>query len=109
MRSLFIVCVIDILGFGILIPLVPRVDSGWYLVVPLVITGCGLGLLVSQLNNYALAPIEARRQLAAYKAPKRILFVDELPRNAMGKVQKNLLRHHHQHAFSEYTLQEPRT
>ncbi|WP_374468817.1 AMP-binding protein [Phenylobacterium sp.] len=35
---------------------------------------------------------EARRQLAAYKAPKRVVFVDELPRNAMGKVQKNLLR-----------------
>ncbi|MCR5875286.1 AMP-binding protein [Phenylobacterium sp. J426] len=34
----------------------------------------------------------ARRQLAAYKAPKRVLFVAELPRNAMGKVQKNLLR-----------------
>ncbi|MDB5452007.1 MAG: matB, partial [Caulobacteraceae bacterium] len=35
---------------------------------------------------------EARRQLAAYKAPKRVMFVDDLPRNAMGKVQKNLLR-----------------
>ncbi|MGA0607843.1 malonate--CoA ligase [Phenylobacterium sp. VNQ135] len=35
---------------------------------------------------------EARRQLAAYKVPKRVIFVDELPRNAMGKVQKNLLR-----------------
>ncbi|WP_309093002.1 AMP-binding protein [Phenylobacterium sp.] len=35
---------------------------------------------------------EARRQLAAYKVPKRVVFVDELPRNAMGKVQKNLLR-----------------
>lgn len=35
---------------------------------------------------------EARRQLAAYKAPKRVVFVDELPRNAMGKVQKNRLR-----------------
>ena len=33
-----------------------------------------------------------RQQLAPYKAPKRIVFVDELPRNAMGKVQKNLLR-----------------
>jgi malonyl-CoA/methylmalonyl-CoA synthetase len=30
--------------------------------------------------------------LARYKQPKRILFVDELPRNAMGKVQKNVLR-----------------
>ena len=31
-------------------------------------------------------------RLARYKVPKRVLFVDELPRNAMGKVQKNLLR-----------------
>jgi malonyl-CoA/methylmalonyl-CoA synthetase len=31
-------------------------------------------------------------ELAKYKQPKRILFVDELPRNAMGKVQKNILR-----------------
>ncbi len=48
-------------GMAIIIPLVPRVDSGWYLVVPLVIAGCGLGLLVSQLNNYTLAPIEEER------------------------------------------------
>ncbi len=34
----------------------------------------------------------ARGHLAAFKAPKRIFFVDALPRNAMGKVQKNLLR-----------------
>jgi len=33
-----------------------------------------------------------RTRLAAFKVPKRIVFVDELPRNAMGKVQKNLLR-----------------
>lgn len=33
-----------------------------------------------------------RERLANYKLPKRIVFVDELPRNAMGKVQKNLLR-----------------
>ena len=33
-----------------------------------------------------------RERLAAFKAPKRIFFVDELPRNVMGKVQKNLLR-----------------
>jgi malonyl-CoA/methylmalonyl-CoA synthetase len=31
-------------------------------------------------------------RLARYKVPKRVLFVDELPRNAMGKVQKNVLR-----------------
>ena len=44
-----------------LIPLVPRVHSGWYLVIPLVIAGCGLGLLVSQLNNFTLAPISEER------------------------------------------------
>ncbi|HEY2835558.1 MAG TPA: malonyl-CoA synthase [Rhizomicrobium sp.] len=33
-----------------------------------------------------------RERLAAYKLPKRVLFVDDLPRNSMGKVQKALLR-----------------
>jgi len=46
------------LGIAVVIPLVPRVDSGWYLVVPLLIAGSGLGLLVSQLNNYTLSPID---------------------------------------------------
>ncbi len=40
-----------------------------------------------------------RARLAAYKAPKRILLVDELPRNAMGKVQKNLLRQRYADLF----------
>ncbi|MEO8894629.1 MAG: malonyl-CoA synthase [Rhizomicrobium sp.] len=31
-------------------------------------------------------------RLAVYKLPKRVLFVEDLPRNAMGKVQKVLLR-----------------
>jgi malonyl-CoA/methylmalonyl-CoA synthetase len=33
-----------------------------------------------------------KARLARYKVPKRILIVEELPRNAMGKVQKNALR-----------------
>ena len=49
------------LGIAIIIPFVPRADSGWYFVLPLAIVGCGLGLLVSQLNNYTLAPIEEER------------------------------------------------
>ena len=44
-------------AWRLLIPIVPRADSGWYLLGPLVIAGSGLGLLVSQLNNYTLAPI----------------------------------------------------
>jgi malonyl-CoA/methylmalonyl-CoA synthetase len=31
-------------------------------------------------------------RLARFKQPKRVVFVDELPRNTMGKVQKNVLR-----------------
>jgi MFS family permease len=49
------------LGVAILIPIVPHAHSGWWLVVPLLIAGTGLGLLVSQLNNYTLAPIEEER------------------------------------------------
>lgn len=44
-----------------LIPLVPRVTSGWYLVLPLMVAGAGFGLLVSQLNNYTLAPVSDER------------------------------------------------
>ena len=50
-----------LIGLLLLIPLVPRIDSGWYLLVPLMIVGSGLGLLVSQLNNYTLSPIEEER------------------------------------------------
>ena len=49
------------LGMALIIPIVPEADSGWYLLIPLVIAGAGLGLLVSQLNNYALAPIDDER------------------------------------------------
>ena len=31
-------------------------------------------------------------EIASFKVPKRVRFADELPRNAMGKVQKALLR-----------------
>jgi malonyl-CoA/methylmalonyl-CoA synthetase len=40
-----------------------------------------------------------RSQLAPYKTPKRVIFVDSLPRNAMGKVQKAHLRQTWSHLF----------
>jgi len=49
------------LGLIILLPIIPRATSGWYMVVPLVIAGAGFGLLVSQLNDYTLAPISQER------------------------------------------------
>ncbi len=41
-------------------------------------------------SDAMLAGLKTR--LAAYKCPKRIILVDDLPRNSMGKVQKNVLR-----------------
>jgi EmrB/QacA subfamily drug resistance transporter len=49
------------IGVILLLPIVPRAHSGWWLLVPLAIVGSGLGLLVSQLNNYTLSPISEER------------------------------------------------
>jgi MFS family permease len=48
-------------GVAALIPIVPRAGSGWWLVIPLIVAGSGFGFLVSQINNYTLAPIEEER------------------------------------------------
>jgi malonyl-CoA/methylmalonyl-CoA synthetase len=42
---------------------------------------------------------QLRGRIANYKVPKRVWVVSELPRNAMGKVQKNLLRDRYADAF----------
>ncbi|MCC2676211.1 MAG: AMP-binding enzyme family protein, partial [Ramlibacter sp.] len=41
-----------------------------------------------------------KSQLANFKIPKRCFVVDQLPRNTMGKVQKNLLREQHKALFA---------
>ena len=53
--------ILTVVGLVVLVPIVPRADSGWFLTVPLIVSGCGLGLLVSQLNNYTLSPISDER------------------------------------------------
>ena len=40
-------------------------------------------------------------RLAKFKQPKEILFIDELPRNAMGKVQKNILRDQNRNVYGK--------
>jgi len=49
------------LGIAAIVVLVPRIDRGLALALPLVVVGAGFGLLVSQLNNYTLAPIAEER------------------------------------------------
>jgi malonyl-CoA/methylmalonyl-CoA synthetase len=44
-----------------------------------------------------IAPL--RERLAGFKVPKRVVFVETLPRNAMGKVQKKLLRETYRSLF----------
>jgi malonyl-CoA/methylmalonyl-CoA synthetase len=43
---------------------------------------------------------QLKSQLANFKIPKRCFVVDALPRNTMGKVQKNLLREQHKQLFA---------
>ena len=38
---------------------------------------------------------ELKSKIANFKVPKRVFIVNDLPRNAMGKVQKNVLRQEH--------------
>ncbi|WP_439372254.1 malonate--CoA ligase [Bradyrhizobium sp. DASA03120] len=64
---------------------VPHADFGEGVTAVLV---CNKGADVSEAS--VLKALDGR--LAKFKMPKRVFVVDELPRNTMGKVQKNVLR-----------------
>jgi malonyl-CoA/methylmalonyl-CoA synthetase len=64
---------------------VPHADFGEGVTAVLV---CDKGAKVDETS--VLKALDGR--LAKFKMPKRVIVVDELPRNAMGKVQKNILR-----------------
>ncbi len=46
-----------------------------------------------------IAPL--KDALARFKQPKRVIFLDELPRNAMGKIQKKELREQYADTFQD--------
>jgi malonyl-CoA/methylmalonyl-CoA synthetase len=64
---------------------VPHADFGEGVTAVVV---CDKGAGVDEAT--VLGALDGR--LAKFKMPKRVIFVEELPRNAMGKVQKNILR-----------------
>jgi malonyl-CoA/methylmalonyl-CoA synthetase len=64
---------------------VPHPDFG-EAVTAVVVAKPGAALNTEEMIGYL------KTRIANYKVPKRIYVVDGLPRNAMGKVQKNLLR-----------------
>ena len=72
---------------------VPHADFG-EVGVAVVIAKPGMTLQADQI----VAGLKSR--LANFKIPKKCFVVDELPRNAMGKVQKNLLRDQYKGLFS---------
>lgn len=71
---------------------VPHPDFG-EAVVAVIVCADGATLNQGEVTDYT------KDRLAGFKAPKRVVFVDELPRNTMGKVQKNLLREEYKDLF----------
>lgn len=71
---------------------VPHADFG-EAVMALVVAG-------EEWPGEAAAIATLKERLAGFKVPRKILKVASLPRNAMGKVQKNLLRNAHLEIFS---------
>jgi malonyl-CoA/methylmalonyl-CoA synthetase len=65
---------------------VPHPDFGEAVVAVVVARPGAAGVSETEM----IAALRAR--IAGFKVPKRVFVVPELPRNTMGKVQKNLLR-----------------
>ncbi len=67
----------------------------------------GEGVVAAVVRNAGSTLSEAailealKKRLANYKLPKRVLFLDQLPRNTMGKVQKNVLRETYRDLFAQ--------
>ncbi len=66
-------------------------------VAAVVVVSPGVGVTAASI----LAALDGR--LARFKQPKRVFLVDSLPRNAMGKVQKNVLRDTYRGTFTSET------
>ena len=66
-------------------------------VVAVIVTESGISLNQESIMD----PMQNR--IARFKHPKQIFFIDELPRNSMGKVQKNVLRESYPDIFNNKT------
>ncbi len=73
---------------------VPHADFG-EAVVALVIADPNSSFDEEQVRAFG------RERLASFKLPKRVIAVNDLPRNAMGKVQKNLLRERYEDLMTQ--------
>jgi malonyl-CoA/methylmalonyl-CoA synthetase len=73
---------------------VPHPDFGEAVVAVIIAASASVKLDESALIAHT------KQQVASFKVPKRIFVLDELPRNAMGKVQKNVLRERYGKTFA---------
>jgi malonyl-CoA/methylmalonyl-CoA synthetase len=53
------------------------------------------------IPDLAQIELEIKKSYARFKHPKKFIIVDELPRNSMGKVQKNVLRNNYNSIFTD--------
>lgn len=64
-----------------------------------------LAIVVKENQGYDIGKDEIQnildKKLARYKQPKEVIFVNELPRNSMGKIQKSILRLDYSDFFSK--------
>ena len=75
---------------------VPHPDLGEAMVA-VIVTESGISLNQDSITGFL------QNRIARFKHPKQIIFIDELPRNSMGKVQKNVLRESYQEIFNKKT------
>ncbi|MCB1520555.1 MAG: AMP-binding protein, partial [Hyphomicrobiaceae bacterium] len=83
---------------------IPGVVESAVIGVPHQDFGEGVTAVVVREAGATLAEAEViqavKQRLAAFKVPKRVLFVDAFPRNTMGKIQKNVLRETYANLYS---------
>ena len=81
----------------------PGVSESAVIGVPHADFGEGVTAIVACQSGAVIEETVVRRilaqDLAAFKVPKRVIIVDALPRNAMGKIQKNILREQYQKLY----------
>jgi malonyl-CoA/methylmalonyl-CoA synthetase len=63
-----------------------------------------IAMMPGAAGDAAAIEADLRGKLARFKQPKAIVFDDELPRNAMGKIQKTVLRERYANLFSVATF-----
>jgi malonyl-CoA/methylmalonyl-CoA synthetase len=93
----------------------PKEIEGYIDELPNVVESAVIGLPHPDFGEAVAAVVVARRpgvldaasvverlkgRIANYKVPKRVFVVEELPRNTMGKVQKNVLRDRYRSTFT---------